>query len=332
MSDYRMSFIKSVEESLTDMVEPDLAKAISNVIVRCLNLYELSERCTEVATVDPVNEKLIKKYRACLRIGGKSEGTIYQYCRTVQRLSDFLHEKFTDMGVYDIRYYFACEKERGISNHTLENTRANLSAFFTWLLNEEIIVKNPMAKITPIKYPEEIKKPFSDVEIDKLRFACRTSKERAIVELLLSSGVRVSEACQLDVTDIDFITMDVNVRHGKGDKPRTTYISDVAATHIKQYLAERPESDMVCLLCNNMHKRLEVGGLRHILNVLQERAGVENVHPHRFRRTFATKLASRGMAIQEIQALLGHSNINTTMEYVCADKEKVKSSYRKYIA
>ena len=170
------------------------------------------------------------------------------------------------------------------------------------------------------------------LKIDKLRFACKDDKERAIIEFLLASGVRVTELSEMLVEDVDFQTMDVHVVHGKGAKERMTYISPVALERLKKYILGRPESDCKYLFYNCKHQQLEPGGIRHILNRIAERAGVSNVHPHRFRRTFATKLAKRGMNVQDIQKLLGHSDISTTMEYVSMDDTTVKASYKKYIA
>lgn len=333
MSDYRTQFLQQVEQILIPFIDnPVLIGIISDKITIALNDYELTERCTEIVPLDSLNEKLIKRYCACLAVDGKSEKTIYQYRRSILRLSDFLNKPFPEMKTYDIRFYLASEKERGVSERSLENTRANLSAFFQWLTVDEIIEKNPMLKIKPIKYVDEIREAFSDVEIDKLRSGCKDDKERALIEFLLSTGVRVDELCKMDVADVDMMSMTVHVRHGKGGKERITYITAVAVERLKKYLRSRKEQDSEYLFCNKNHDRIKSGGVRFILNRIASRAGVANVHPHRFRRTFATGLAKRGMDIREIRKLLGHSNINTTLEYVCTDTEGVKASYRKYIA
>lgn len=329
--DYRSSFIKSLETSLVSALDPDQLHMVVNAATRILSEYEITERCTELAPRDTQNDKMVKRYCACLLVDGKSEKTIYQYRRSVMRLSDFLQKPFREMGVYDVRYFLACEKERGISNRSLENTRANLSAFFQWMTAEEIIPKNPVLNINPIKFVDEVRKPFSETEIDMLRGACRNLKERALLEMLLSSGVRVSELSQMNVQDIEMDTLTVHVRHGKGGKERITYITSVCGMHLKRYLDARQENGEL-LFYNLRHEQLLPGGIRHILNELAKRASIKNVHPHRFRRTFATGLANRGMDIQEIQRLLGHSKIDTTLEYVCVDDRRVKSSYMKYIA
>jgi len=332
MSDCRNQFLQSVEQILVHFVQDPVAvNAMADKIAIALNDYELTERCTEIVPLDSINEKLIKRYCACLSVDGKSQRTIQQYRRSVTLLSDLLGKPFPEMGTYDIRFYLAMEKERGISERSLENTRANLSAFFQWLTIEEEIEKNPMLKIRPIKFVEEIKKAYSDVEIDKLRSSCSSEKERALVEFLLATGVRVDELCQMNTADVDMQTMTVHVRHGKGGKERITYITPVAVERLKKYLAKRKDESGI-LFCNKNHERIHAVGIRYILNQIAKRAGVTNVHPHRFRRTFATGLAKRGMDVREIQKLLGHSNINTTLEYICTDDTGVKASYQKYIA
>jgi len=332
MSDPRLSFLQSVEQFLLPILDPSKVKEVTEKITIVLNDYEIFERCTEIIPLDDKNEKLIKRYCACLLVEGKSQKTVYQYSRSIRRLSEFLQKPFTETKTYDIRFYMASEKQRGVSDRTLENTRANLSAFFTWLTAEEEISRNPMQAIKPVKYTNEIKKPFSEVEIDKLRSACKTAKERALVEALLATGVRVAELSDMEIRDVDGKALKVEIRHGKGGKSRTTYITPVAMERLEIYLSTRTEKEGVCLFYNKKHKKLLPTGARYILNTLAKRAGVTNVHPHRFRRTFATKLAKRGMDIQEIQKLLGHSDVNTTLKYVCVDDENVKSSYRKYIA
>lgn len=331
MSDYRMRFIQEVEEALTRRYDPEEIAVISNIVTKTLSEYEITERCTDLVPQDDLNEKLIRRYQACLLVDGKSNKTAYQYTRTARKLSDLIRKPFPEIGAYDVRFFLAIEKERGLSNSSLENTRANLSAFFQWLTDDEVIPKNPVSKIKPIKCPKEVKEAFSDVELDALRSSCRSIKERALIEILVSTGVRVSELASMEVKDVDLNTLAVHVVHGKGSKERITYMTAVAAKHLLSYLRQRKE-DGPALFYNKNHAPLASSGIRHILNTIAKRAGVTNVHPHRFRRTFATNLARRGMEIQEIQKLLGHTNINTTMVYVQTDDSKVKASYQKFIA
>lgn len=329
--DFRSIFLQDVEQSLIGIVDTDVLNCVVNNITMILNNYEIVERCTELVPADNENEKILKQYLACLAVEGKSENTILQYGRALKKMSNEINKSYVEYGVYDIRYYFAREKQRGISSVSLENTRSYISAFFKWLSREGIITRNIMESIHPIKVPKEVKEPFSDIEIDMLRSACKNLKERALIETLLSTGVRVDELSKMNISDIDFSTMTVHVLHGKGSKERTTYINNIGRKHLMAYLESR-EDDTLPLFVNYRKTRLNNGGIRNILNKIGARAGVENVHPHRFRRTFATGLAARGMDIQEIQRLLGHSNVNTTMRYIKINDSQVQASYRRYIA
>ena len=329
--DYRNEIIRAIEHSLITVLDQNQLQTVADVATRILNDYEITERCTEVALRDDVNERLLKRYAACLTIDGKSSRTIEQYTRTIQKLSDSIGRPFTEIGAYDVRYFLACEKQRGIANSTLENTRSNLSAFFSWLVTEDVLQKSPMAAINPIKCPVEIKLPFSDVEIDALRGACHGLKDRALIEILLSTGVRVDELSKMEIPDVDLANLTVLVKHAKGGKERTTYMSSVCRSHISKYLGSRKD-DQPFLFINKNYKQITTDGIRYILNSTADRAGVANVHPHRFRRTFATGLAARGMDIQEIQCLLGHSKVDTTLRYISVADTQVQASYRKYIA
>lgn len=331
MTDYRMQIIRSVETELVNSLQPEQVCLVSHVLTKVLGDYEITERCTSLEVYDDSNEKILKMYTACMLVDGKSEGTVRMYVYQCRRLAQVIGKPYAEMNAYDIRFFLAKEMERGMKDQTRENERAVFSAFFQWLTAEEIIDKNPVAMIKPIKCHKEVKKAFSDVEIDVLRSACRSLKERALIEFLLSTGVRVNEVSCMRVQDVDKDTLAVHVIHGKGNKERVTYTTTVAMKHLLAYIHSRSEKGEQ-LFYNKNHKALNTGGIRVILNTIAERAGVLNVHPHRFRRTFATNLARRGMQVQEIKELMGHSDINTTMQYIVMDDSKVHSSYNTYIA
>lgn len=327
--DCRIDLIRALEEKLMATLAIETVESVINDFTQLLQTYEVTKRTTALTIYENENEKILKKYCACLFIDGKSEKTIAQYHRTVIKMTEMLQKLYTEIGPYDIRLFLAYEKSRGISNRTLENTRANLSAFFQWMTTEEIIEKNPCMSIKPIKYNDKQKFPFSAVEIDSLKAACKNDRERALIELLLSSGIRVSELSGLKLSDIDFDSMTVHVKKGKGNKSRITYINEIARKYLANYIEKNNISDILFL--NQRGTQLQPDGIRYILKQIAIRANVENVHPHRFRRTFATNLANRGMSIQDIQQLLGHANISTTMGYVCTADERVKASYKQYI-
>ena len=329
MLDYKMQLIGSIERFLISKgIDSSL---ISDEIVLIFNDYTVTKNCTDLVVYEDENSKHLKKYCACLYVDCKSENTIYQYKRILIRFAEFTNKLYTEITPYDIRCFIAYEKSRGIKNTTLENDRAVLSAFFTWLTLEEVIEKNPCDNINKIKCRQEIKQPFSNIDLDALRGACETNRERALIEFLITSGVRINELITMNVDDIDFKNLSVHVRNGKSDKERVVYISDVTSIYLSEYLKERKDNN-TALFCNKNHERMRDDGVRYILNKIGKRAGVDNVHPHRFRRTLATTLSARGMSIQEVQRILGHSNLNTTMRYVILNDSAVHSSYNKFIA
>lgn len=329
MADYKRQLVSDVTEALMDRLAQDEVEVVSEEMVIALNDYEVTKVSGAIVPYSGMNEMIVKRYKACLMIAGRSPKTIHAYERTAKKLFEALQKNYTDMTVSDLRYYLAYEKSRGVSNRTLENTRVQISALFTWLLDEELINKNPCRSIAPIRFPKEVRLPFSVIEIDAMRSACKSKKERAIIEVLLATGVRVSELCSITLTDVSFDSGSITVREGKGSKQRTVYLNELATKHLVAYLTSRNVTGNY-LFYNKQKEPLNAGGVRHILKRIEERAGISNVHPHRFRRTFATNLANRGMEVQEIARLLGHSNLNTTMEYVYTSDEKIRASYTKY--
>lgn len=331
MEDRRNKLLEEMKNVVICNANPKQADDIISALTIIIGNYEVYDRCTDIAVRSNINDELLQRYASCLLIDGKSLKTITQYKRTLQRLEDYLGKPFTEMTSYDIRVFLAYDKQRGVSNRSLENTRMYVSAFFQWMTKEEIVPKNIVMSVSKIKYTKEIKTAFSDVEIDVLRGACKSIKERALIEFLLSTGIRVDELSQMNRDDVDMASMKVHVLHGKGAKERVAYINNIGRKHLVTYLQSR-DNNLLPLFLNYRHERLNTNGIRSILKTIAERANIDNVHPHRFRRTLATQLASRGMPVQEIQRILGHSSVSTTMQYIEISDESVKSSYIKFTA
>lgn len=235
MSDYRNELIRSIELSLLSILEAETLNEVTNRIICVLSNYEITERCTDIIPFDDGNTRIIKRYAACLNIDGKSKKTIYAYTREIKKFSAFIGKPLPEVGVYDIRYYLATEKQRGVSDRSLENTRSYIAAFYQWMTNEELITKNPCLCIKPIKYLDKQRLPFSSIEMDKLRHACKIPRERALIEMLATSGVRVSELSGMNVEDIDLSTLAVIVHNGKGDKERTGSRSIFTPAAVDEY-------------------------------------------------------------------------------------------------
>jgi len=328
--DCRLDVIKRLEQVLVVNSVKDIS-VISNSLLIILSDYDVQQKSTELVIYEGENDKLLKSYASCLAVEGKQPRTIKEYVSVLRRVGQTLNVPFKEMTTYDLRLYFSMRMSSGLQNTSVDNERQYLSAFFKWMFNEGLITKNPCATIKKIKCPEKEKKPYSDVEIELLRSACKSVKHRAIIEFLLSSGVRLEECSNMDISDVDLRSLTVTVRDGKGGKDRTTYINAVTAYWLEKYLSSRNEEGQA-LFYGNKCERISKRGIGDICQTLGKCAEVDHVHPHRFRRTLATKLYERGMPIQEIQLILGHKNITTTTGYISISKSRLENSYRRHIA
>ena len=292
--------------------------------------YDVSERCTELALVnEQSNDKILKTYIASMRLEGHSEYTLEQYSDAVRKLLQDIPKDFSEIRTNDVRYHLArYQSTHKVSAVTVDNKRRFLSTFFAWLTAEEIIPQNPMLRIKRIKQKQADKKPFSAAELEKIRDSLQTAKEKALVEFFLSTGCRVSEVANLQIGNIDFRAGECVVL-GKGNKERTVYISDNAMYYLQKYLVERRFCASDPLFLNGRGKEMSKCSIEQLVHKIGDRAGVEKVHPHRFRRTMATNAMMRGLPIQYIQAILGHSKIDTTMIYCSVSKESIKAAYLK---
>lgn len=306
----------------------ELVSAVDMALTALFQKYDVSEACTDLAVCDDSNEKIINTYIASMRLEGRSEKTLKQYYDALTKLLDEIPKSIKDIRTNDIRYHLAhYQATHKVSNATVNNRRKFLSAFFVWATREDIVDKNPMLKINSIKEKYVTKKPFSDIELAKIRDALEDNREKALVEFLLSTGCRVSEVAGLKVGNIDFRTGECVVL-GKGNKERTVYLNNKSMYYLERYLggfvdAERP------LFMNARGRGMTKQNIEELMRIIGKRAGVSKVHPHRFRRTMATNAMKRGMPVQYIQVILGHSKLDTTMIYCIYDKEVVKAEYLK---
>ena len=274
------------------------------------------------------SEGLIRLFLDAKASEGRSAGTIRNYGYQLRRLHEAVGIPLERMTVYHLRNFISAEMARGLSPASLETARSIICIFFTWLSAEELIERNPCTNLAPLRTPKEIRHPFSAEELVRINDAAETPRDRALIAFLAATGCRVSEVCSVDRRDIDFSAMQLQVV-GKGNKERTVYIDAACALRLRAYLDTRTDSEPA-LFINRFGERIQPGGVRLVMREIGKRAGVENVHPHRFRRTLATALIDRGMSIQEVAAILGHSKIDTTMTYVFVDSKKVEQSYRRF--
>ncbi|MCD8156508.1 MAG: tyrosine-type recombinase/integrase, partial [Clostridiales bacterium] len=286
---------------------------------------------TDATAPDYSGEELLKKFIATKRIEGLSERTIRRYTDTNLELIRFLRKPLYEVTTFDLRFYLSYRREQGrVYNRTLDGMRRCYSSFFGWLSAEGLIGRSPCASLAQVRYRKEIKKPYSAVELEKLREACQGIRDLALMDFLYSTGCRVSEVADLDVEDVDFATGECHVL-GKGNKERIVYLSPVAAMHLEVYLNSR-KNRRGALFVGRGNKLLSKNGIEAAVKRIGEAAGVDNVHPHRFRRTLATNLLDRGMNIQDVAVILGHADLKTTLIYCYISLSNVRAAYYKYAA
>lgn len=277
---------------------------------------------------DSETEDLLQAFLSAKQVEGRSPKTIARYEYILKRALKQIGVPIREISVYHLRKFLADEKARGIADSTLDGIREVLSSLFGWIHKEGLIRMDPTANLGTIKVQKKVRKPYSQTDIERLKENCKTSRDKAIVCILLSTGCRISEVCGLDRDDLDFLNKEVTVL-GKGNKERTVFLDDICIMCLTRYLSERKD-DNPALFIGKRRERLEPGGVREMLRVLAQKAGVENVHPHRFRRTLATNLIDHGMELQNVSQILGHEKLDTTMRYIYTSKGELKNQYRKY--
>lgn len=325
MSDGKERLLSEINLELSDRLDYETLQLVNNIILLKMEDYEISEKHRELAIIDTESIKLLKKFLATKKIEGRSEKTIDRYAYIIKRFIDDIEMPVIDVDVYTLRLYLAKLSMDGCKDSTINGIRAIFCSFFGWLHDEGFLEKNPASNLGTIKCKKEIRKPYSKIELELLKNACPTLRDRAIIEFLLSTGCRIEEVMNLNISDIDFIKQECMVL-GKGNKERVVFLNDVCAMHLKNYLDSREDSNEA-LFIGKGAVRLRPGGVRAMMKRLENITGVEDVHPHRFRRTLATSLIDKGMSIQDVASILGHSNINTTTMYIYTDKTNVRNTY-----
>lgn len=278
------------------------------------------------------NDSAVDAFLSAKRIEGCSERTIRYYRITLDTMLQSIGKEYQRICTNDLRSFLDRYQEKhGAGKTTIDNVRRITSSFFSWLENEDYIVKSPVRRIKKVKIGKRVKETYSDETIELLRENAGNLRDLCIIDFLYSTGVRVGELVQLNRSDIDFERRECIV-NGKGNKQRKVYFDAKTKVHIEKYLEKRND-DCPALFCSLLapHKRLEISGVEIALRNIGKRAGIGKVHPHKFRRTVATKAIDKGMPIEQVQRMLGHSQIDTTLEYAMVDDTNVKISHRKYL-
>ena len=277
---------------------------------------------------DTESGDLVDAFITAKRIEGRSEKTLKLYRYRIERLIDAVDVPLRHITVFHLRKYLMTQKDAGLADKTLEGMRSIYSSFFGWCHKEGLLPANPCANLAPIKCARVVRLPYSDVDLEKLREAARGNRNKAIMAFLLASGCRVSEMCSLDRDAVDFERGEAIVM-GKGAKERTVFLTDVSMMYLRRYLMERTD-DSPALFAGRCSDRIKPNAVRKMLHEAADRAGVSDVHPHRFRRTLATNLIGHGMPIQDVASVLGHDKLDTTLGYTYRRKDDVHANYKKY--
>lgn len=278
------------------------------------------------------NNSYLEMFLTAKRIEGCSERTLEYYKSTIRTMLDKVNLPVRKMTTEIMREYLS--QYQGINNCgkvTIDNVRRNLSSFFSWLEEEDYILKSPIRRIHKVKTRKVVKEVISDENLEQLRDGCCEKRDLAIIDILISTGIRVGELVNLNISDLDFEERECIV-YGKGDKERKVYFDARTKLHIQNYLAERTDNNPALFVSLHVpYRRLQISGVETRLRGLGKQLQIHNIHPHKFRRTMATKAIDKGMPIEQVQKLLGHQQIDTTMQYAMVNQSNVKSSHRKYM-
>lgn len=318
--------IVSVLNEMAEYLSISQMKKLQEVIIR--NFAESEAKRKEIT-----NEEYLKMFLDAKQIEGCSERTIRYYRTTVEHLIVQVKTGVRKITTEEIREYLSnYQKRNNCSNATIDNVRRNISSFFSWLEEEDYILKSPMKRIHKIKTKTVVKNTISDEGIEKLRDNCKEKRDLAIIDLLYSTGIRVGELVNLNIDDIDLEGRECVV-YGKGDKERKVYFDAKAKIHLKEYIDTRIDhNEALFVTLDAPYDRLKISGVEIRLRKLGRELELDRVYPHKFRRTMATRAIDKGMPIEQVQKILGHSQIDTTMQYAMVNQNNVKTSHQKYMA
>ena len=324
-----------MNQNIINDIETQMQKVLDNSQLE--KLHEVLNYYLQGCTVTFNEEEdtdldYISMFIAAKRIEGRSEKSLSYYLATIEKMVDALDKSVRHITTEDLRNYLASyQQEHGSSKVTIDNIRRILSSFFGWLEDEDYIIKSPVRRIHKVKTGKSIKETYSDEQLELMRDKCEEVRDLAIIDMLASTGMRVGELVLLNIEDINFEERECIV-FGKGDKERIVYFDARTKIHLQKYLDSRTDSDPALFTSlSKPNKRLNIGGIEVRLRKLGKKLGIEKVHPHKFRRTLATMAIDKGMPIEQLQHLLGHQRIDTTLQYAMVKQSNVKIAHRKYI-
>lgn len=323
-------------QSIMDLSEKFLSEQqkekLQTVLNTAMKEYDIMQKESTDDKRTRQNNELLHAFLAAKKIEGCSEKTIHYYQSTIEQLLTIVPQHIQEMTTNDIRSYLANRQEqRELSKVTIDNLRRIFSSFFAWLEDEDYIDKSPVRRIHKVRTDKLVKDVLSDESLEILRDSCIEKRDLAMIDLLASTGMRVGELVKMNIADIDFQERQCVVL-GKGNKEREVYFNARTKIHIKQYIESRTDNNPALFVSlASPHTRLTISGVEVRLRNLGKRINLVKVHPHKFRRTLATMAIDKGMPIEQVQKLLGHVKIDTTLHYAMVNQANVKIAHRKYI-
>ena len=322
-------FLTKIEGKISD----DDLKIVYQQLTIFAGEYEISPRNTEVVLYEGYLPECYKIFFVTRKIEGMSMKSLELYNMVLRDFFYRVNKPFEEITTNDIRLYlYNTQQTRKICNSTLDGRRTIIHVFCEWAANEGYIGSNPCRNIRPIKYERPKRKPLTGIELEMVRNACKTLKDKAIIEMFYSTGCRVTELERLNIEDVDFIRKEVSL-FGKGDKHRTSYLNAKAELALRNYLASRDDNNPALFVSDREpHNRIRKAAIEKRVRKLGETSGIgRRVYPHLIRHTTATDGLDRGMPVEEVQQILGHVNIATTMIYAEVSKANVKNDHRRCI-
>lgn len=326
-------FVNDVLRDMLAYLDNGQAEQLRRVLRHNLFGYEI-QRCDRFRDedVDAENARLTNAFLSAKRIEGCSEKSLSYYRKTIETMSEKIGKGITHITTNDLRSYLTdYQAERKSSKVTIDNIRRILSSFFSWLEDEDYILKSPVRRIHKVKTAVTIKETYTDEALETMRDHCDSLRDLALIDMLASTGMRVGELVLLNRDDINFEERECVV-FGKGSKERMVYFDARTKIHLQNYLAQRTDSNNALFVSLKApYERLQIGGVESRLRELGKRLSLPRVHPHKFRRTLATMAIDKGMPVEQLQRLLGHQRIDTTLQYAMVKQSNVKIAHRKYI-
>lgn len=321
--------IYEIQRRMLPHLNNEQLKQLQNVLESCLQGVEISENTVKISTE---NVDAAEAFIAAKRIEGCSEKTLNYYRNTIDAMISGIGKQPSQITTDDLRRYLTdYQAKHKSSKVTIDNIRRILGSFYSWLEDEDYIIKSPVRRIHKVKTSKTVKDTYTDEALELLRDNCHNIRDLAIIDLLSSSGMRVGELVTLNRDDINFIERECIV-FGKGNKERLVYFDARTKIHLQNYLDSRTDNNAALFVSlKSPYERLMIGGVETMLRQLGKQLNLPKVHPHKFRRTLATTAIDKGMPIEQVQQLLGHQKIDTTLHYAMVKQQNVKLAHRKYI-